>query len=215
MNKYRALIFDWDGTLADSTAQIVAAVQYAFIQTGLTPPDDAAAKSIIGLSLDAAMLHLDPSVDRAQRAQLVTHYRHHYFQNDHRIRLFAGADGLLSVWQQNYILGVATGKSRKGLERGLDETGSRAFFSATRTADECASKPAPDMVLSLCDEWDLAPAEVLMIGDTTHDLLTAANAGADAVGVSTGAHRREQLHSAPQRGVFDSLQEIAAWLQKI
>lgn len=212
MKNYQALIFDWDGTLADSTAQIVEAVQYACRQVGLPELVAEQAKSIIGLSLDKAILTLYPEADVDIKEQLIHHYRHHYFSQGQKTRLFADVQALLPMLHNRYILGVATGKSRMGLEQALDDTHTRIYFSATRTADECLSKPNPDMVLSLCREWAVLPENVLMIGDTTHDLLAAANAGADAVGVCTGAHTHSQLATAPNCGIFNHFKEICQWL---
>ena len=212
MKTYRALIFDWDGTLADSTAHIVDAVQFAFQQNGLPPPSIDDARSIIGLSLENAMLQLGRNDARDKMDDLITAYRTYYFRSDRPIKLFDQAYPLLQESRKHYLLGIATGKSRRGLERGLDDTKTRQFFCATRTADECASKPNPDMILSLCDEWNIKPSETLMIGDTTHDLLTAHNAGADAVGVASGAHSVQKLNTAPNIAIFNNLWQLQKWL---
>lgn len=208
---YRALIFDWDGTLADSTAQITEAICRAFAAAGLPVPTRAQASHVIGVNLDTALQFLGHAADDGQKRQLAANYRRLYAQT--HTQLFAGALTLLEQCHTRYLLGVATGKSRAGLERALDETATRRLFAATRTADECASKPAPDMVLSLCGEWDLPPEEVLVIGDTTHDLLAAHYAGADAAAVTTGAHPRAQLAGVPNIGIFDSLREALAVLE--
>lgn len=214
MKPYQALIFDWDGTLADSTAQIVEAVQYACRQMRLPELPAEQAKSIIGLSLDQAIFTLYPEADEEIKAQLTTHYRNHYFAHGAKTRLFADVKKLLPTLNEHYILGIATGKSRMGLEKALDDTDTRHYFSATRTADECLSKPNPDMVLSLCAEWGMLPENVLMIGDTTHDLLAAANAKADGVGVCTGAHSLHQLASVPHCGIFHHFAEVHQWLNE-
>ena len=210
--RYKALIFDWDGTLADSTAQIVEAVQTAFRGEGLPPPSTQAARQIIGLGLQDALQALLPEGVPVDAARIATAYKQHYLRDDNIIRLFADAAKLLPELRQHYWLTVATGKSRYGLNKALAQTGSEAWFLATRTVDECASKPSPDMVLSLCEELGLHPHEVLVIGDTTHDLWMAANAGAAAVALSTGAHTVEQLRSAPHLCLCGSFAEFVAWL---
>ncbi|MBQ9183695.1 MAG: HAD-IA family hydrolase [Neisseriaceae bacterium] len=211
MKNFQAIIFDWDGTLADSTVHIVRSVQYAFENNGLPIPNDEDARSIIGLSLEQALqrFHLSGEVS-LQR--LIDDYRAYYFRQDNPIVLFDDALPLLQRLQSHYILGIATGKSRRGLERALDDTGVRNYFSATRTADECASKPHPEMILSLCEEWGIAPQQTLMIGDTTHDLLTAHNACATAIGICCGAMNRNELATAPNDGIFDNLSEVLAYL---
>lgn len=216
MKKYKALIFDWDGTLADSTLHIVHSVQYAFRNNNLDVPSDELSRSIIGLSLEQGLKKLSQqNIGYEQLIKLVQDYRAFYFGQDKPICFFENTKELLKHWQIQYILGIATGKSRRGLERGLDDTQSRSFFSATRTADECASKPNPEMILSLCYEWGLSPSEVIMIGDTTHDLLTAQNAGADAAAVATGAHSKQDLMSVASVGIFDNLMQFSHWLDEI
>ena len=211
MKNFHAIIFDWDGTLADSTAHIVRSVQYAFENNGLPIPSDETARSIIGLSLDDALRQLNiPSEVPLQR--LINDYRQYYFRQDNPIVLFSDALPLLQRLQSHYLLGIATGKSRRGLERALDDTGVRHLFSATRTADECASKPHPEMILSLCEEWGILPQHTLMIGDTTHDLLTAHNANATAIGICRGAMSRQELSTAPNDGIFDNLSAVLAYL---
>ena len=211
MKNFHAIIFDWDGTLADSTAHIVRSVQYAFENNGLPIPNDEAARSIIGLSLDDALRQLNIAGE-VPLQKLINDYRQYYFRQDNPIVLFSDALPLLQRLQSHYLLGIATGKSRRGLERALDDTGVRAFFSATRTADECASKPHPEMILSLCEEWHIAPENTLMIGDTTHDLLTAHNANATAIGICRGAMSRQELATAPNDGIFNHLSEVLAYL---
>lgn len=214
MKNFHAIIFDWDGTLADSTAHIVHSVQYAFENNGLSIPNDEAARSIIGLSLDDALRQLNMT-DEVPLQRLINDYRQYYFRQDNQIVLFPDALSLLNALHGKYRLGIATGKSRRGLERALDDTGVRHLFSATRTADECASKPHPEMILSLCEEWSIAPENTLMIGDTTHDLLTAHNAHATAIGICRGAMSRQELATAPNDGIFDHLSEVSDYLNRV
>lgn len=214
MNKpYQALIFDWDGTLADSTSMIVQAVQAAFKDNDLPPPSNESAQHIIGLALPKAMQYLAPAASELQLKSLAEAYKRRFLHPDNTMRLFDDAQALLPSLRDDYWLTVATGKSRRGLDRALSEVGlNQGFFLATRTVDECASKPSPDMILSLCDELGLEPKDCLMIGDTTHDLWMAHNAGCDAVAVLCGAHTRETLLGAPHVAMVENFQEFVSWL---
>ncbi|WP_245608535.1 HAD-IA family hydrolase [Stenoxybacter acetivorans] len=212
IKQYKILIFDWDGTLADSVAQIVASAQYAARQTGLPEPDDEAVRRVIGLDLAQALHQAVPKARKADLPQLLQYYRRHYLSPGNRTVLFADTVRVLSLLRQHYWLAIATGKSRRGLTKGLRDTGIADYFLATRTVDECAAKPNPEMVLSICEELGTEPREVLMIGDTTHDLWLAANAGADAAAVSTGAHGADMLRQAPHVGLFAHLGDLAQWL---
>lgn len=209
---YKALIFDWDGTLADSTAQIVESMQHACREVGLPAPDAQQARQVIGLSLDKAMHAMAPGMSAKQRDALVVHYRRHYLSPNNRTVLFDEAVQWLPTLQQHYWLTIATGKSRVGLNKALADTGVAACFLATRTVDECASKPHPQMIISLCDELGVYADEVLMIGDTTHDLWMAANAGADAVALTTGAHDVATLQQAPHLAMLSGLDALVQWL---
>ena len=211
---YQALIFDWDGTLADSTSMIVNAVQQAFVENGLATPSDSEASHIIGLALPTAMQYLAPTATAAEIAALSLSYKRLFLHPDNTMRLFKDAQALLPSLKPDYWLTVATGKSRRGLDRALTEVGlDNGFFLATRTVDECASKPAPDMILSLCDELGLEPRDCLMIGDTTHDLNMAANAGCDAVALTCGAHDKATLQSAPHVAMLANFQQLTDWLR--
>lgn len=213
--QYELIVFDWDGTLMDSAGMIVHCVQAAARDLGLEPPSDERARHIIGLGLGDALRHALPDLAEEHYEDLVERYRHHYLSRDHELTLFAGADALIHMLAAGgYLLGVATGKSRRGLDRALDHSGLGPHFHATRCADECHSKPHPQMLEELMDEFAVAPAATLMIGDTTHDLLMARNAGVDAVGVSYGAHPRAALEAVAPRHCADSIEELVTWLRR-
>lgn len=212
MKPYRLLIFDWDGTLADSTAQIVRGTQAAFAHFGWAVPPREAVLHVIGLSLSNSLYHLKPDAtedDVAKLRSLSKLYLHH---PDNTTILFDDAARLLPRLAEHYTLAVATGKGRAGLEKSLDDTGTRPLFAATRTVDECASKPAPDMVLSLCSQLGIAPDEAVVLGDTTHDIWMGHNAGTDAVAVLTGAHSEGVLRQAPACAWVENFGAFAQWL---
>ena len=211
--RYRLVVFDWDGTLADSAAIIVEAIQRACADVGVPVPDDAAARYVIGLGLHDALRHVAPTLAEKDYPQLSARYRAHYLGRDPEIPLFAGALQLLeSLNARGHLIAVATGKSRRGLDRALDQAGIGHHFIATRCADEGLPKPDPDMLLHLMERLGSAPDETLMIGDTTHDLLLASNAGVDAVGVAYGAHPRAALEEAKSLAIVDSIDELSRWL---
>ncbi len=213
MKRYELIVFDWDGTLMDSAAMIVDSVQAAARDLGLDPPSDQRARHIIGLGLGDALRHALPDLPEDHYPELVERYRHHYLSRDHLLTLFAGAAALVhELAESGFRLGVATGKSRKGLDRALGHTGLGAFFHGTRCADECRSKPHPQMLEELMDELAVSPAQALMIGDTTHDLLMAHNAGVDAVAVCYGAHPRDALEGAAPVYCAASVRELKDWL---
>lgn len=213
MRRYELIVFDWDGTLMDSAAMIVDSVQAAARDLGLEPPSDERARHIIGLGLDAALRYAMPDLPEDHYGDLVDRYRHHYLSRDHQLTLFAGADDLVRTLAGNgFRLGVATGKSRRGLDRALEHSGLGPYFHATRCADECHSKPHPQMLEELMDEFAVSPGQTLMIGDTTHDLLMARNAGVDALGVSYGAHPVDALWEAAPLYCADSVGAMANWL---
>jgi phosphoglycolate phosphatase len=211
--RYRLIVFDWDGTLADSAAIIVEAIQRACADLGLPVPTDSAARYVIGLGLHDALRHVAPTLAEKDYPQLSARYRVHYMNRDQEIPLFAGAEALLSVLNaRGHLLAVATGKSRRGLDRALEQAGIGRYFVATRCADEGFPKPNPDMLLHLIDSAGAARDETLMIGDTTHDLILAANAGVDAVGVAYGAHPGPALAAERNRAIVGSVNELTQWL---
>ncbi|MBV6476044.1 MAG: HAD-IA family hydrolase [Rhodocyclaceae bacterium] len=212
---YRLVVFDWDGTLLDSAAAIVASIQAAARDLGHRPPDEATARQVIGLGLHDALSQALPGVPAEDYRQVAERYRHHYLAQDHELSLFDGARELVEeLAGAGYLLGVATGKSRLGLNRALAASGLKEFFHATRCADECASKPAPDMLLEIMSELDAEPGRTLMIGDTTHDLRMARNAGVGALAVGYGAHPRRVLEAERPLGCFDEFRELAEWLKR-
>lgn len=212
--RFELIVFDWDGTLMDSAALIANSVQRAAGDLGLAPPSDERARHIIGLGLIDALRHALPDLDESRYDELADRYRHHYLSRDHELDLFAGAQELvLELAQAEYLLGVATGKSRRGLDRALEGSGLGTYFHATRCADECHSKPHPQMLHELMEEFGVAADATLMIGDTTHDLLMAKNAGVASLAVAYGAHPRAQLEAAQPLHCAGSLEEMAAWLR--
>lgn len=207
------IAFDWDGTLIDSTALIAGSLQLAAADLGLKAPSDEAAKHVIGLSLAHAMSDLLPDLRADQYEALIDRYRFHYLKRDSEIALFAGVRDLLAdLREQGYLLAVATGKARQGLDRALHQAELLSYFDATRCADETASKPHPKMLFELMEALSVVPSRVLMVGDTTHDLQMAASAGAAAVAVSCGAHPPEQLMRAPHRAMLAEVSALPAWL---
>ncbi len=213
--RYQLVVFDWDGTLMDSAGAIVNCIQAACVDLGLTPPDEYTARQVIGLGLHDALSAALPGVPEAEYRRVAERYRHHYLAQDNELLLFPGAYALIEELSvSGRLLGVATGKSRHGLTRALAVSGLTDFFHATRCADECSSKPAPDMLLELMDELDIAPERTVMIGDTTHDLQMARNAGVACVGVGYGAHTRSTLATADPLAILDEFSELAIWLRK-
>jgi len=212
---YRLVVFDWDGTLLDSAAAIVACMQAAALDLGLTPPDDSTARQVIGLGLHDALSRALPDVPYADYPKVAERYRHHYLSQDQDLSLFPGAQALVQeLHEAGYLLGVATGKSRHGLNRALDASGLGEFFHATRCADECNSKPAPDMLLEIMRELDAEPAETLMIGDTTHDIQMARNAGVAVLAVGFGAHSRDALLAESPLHLLDEFEQLTTWLRR-
>lgn len=198
LRRFDLIAFDWDGTLFDSTALIVRSIQNACRDIGVPVPSDAQAAYVIGLGLHDALQHAVPGLPAARYPELGRRYRHHYLASQQDISLFQGTLEMLQALKgRQHWLAVATGKSRQGLNEALAHTDLRGLFDASRTADETRSKPHPQMLQELMAEFGVSPARTLMIGDTTHDLQMAVNAGVAAVGVSFGAHDHaafEPLH---------------------
>jgi phosphoglycolate phosphatase len=212
--RFELLVFDWDGTLMDSAEIIVDSIQRACSDLGLRVPDDAAARHIIGLGLKDALSTLVPELPAGEYGRLAERYRHYYLARDQSIPLFDGAPEALRVLnERGFLLAVATGKSRAGLNRALANTGLAPYFHASRCADECFSKPHPAMLQEIMGELGVAPARTLMIGDTTHDLQMAANAGVAGLAALYGAHPREDLEALGPLAAAASIAELRAWLE--
>ncbi len=213
--KYELVVFDWDGTLLDSAGAIVLAIQAACRDLDLPVPEDSRARHVIGLGLADAMRHAVPDLTADRYQAMVDRYRHHYLSGDHRLTLFAGVPELLARLQADgHILAIATGKSRAGLDRALDHSGLRPLFQASRCADECHSKPHPQMLDELMAEFGMAAASTVMIGDTSHDLLMARNAGVDALAVTYGAHPHDHLREHEPAACLNSVLELDQWLSR-
>ncbi|HZQ61565.1 MAG TPA: HAD-IA family hydrolase [Casimicrobiaceae bacterium] len=211
--RYRLIVFDWDGTLADSTVIIASSIQRACGDLGLPVPDDRAARHVIGLGLADALRYVAPTLPEERYPELSLRYRDHYLARDPEIPLFEGAAELLrELRAAGYLLGVATGKSRRGLDRALDQQGLRELFHHTRCADEGRPKPDPDMLHCLMERSRVAPSQTLMIGDTSHDVELAHNAGAGIVAVSYGAHALDDLRLYDAVPIVHSLAELRAWI---
>lgn len=211
--RFDLVVFDWDGTLFDSTALIVRAIQAACADLGIAVPSDADAAYVIGLGLHEALRHAAPALPPERYPELGRRYRHHYVERQHELALFEGTLALLAALKaRRRRLAVATGKSRRGLDEALTHVELRGVFDATRTADETAGKPHPRMLLELMAELDVPPERTLMIGDTTHDLQLAANAGTASVAVAYGAHRHEAFAGHAPLAVVHSPRELHDWL---
>ena len=210
--RFRLLAFDWDGTLADSTALIAGAIQQACLDVGVPAPDETDARHVIGLGHHDAIRHVAPTLAADRHARFSERYRDHYLAGDAEIPLFAGVREMLDeLHDRGFMLAVATGKTRVGLARALARHGIADRFAASRCGDEGFPKPHPDMLLALMDRLGVGPAKTLMIGDTTHDLQLAANAGAASLGVSYGAHEHAAFDGYATRHVAHSTADLRAW----
>ncbi len=211
---FKLLIFDWDGTLMDSVMRIVACVQASAEDLSLPVPAESAARDIIGLGLDEAMARLFPESDAKEKSRVVERYRHHYlFANKIPTPLFDGAYEVVEKLQsEGYLLAVATGKGRTGLNRVLDQSKLGQLFHTTRSVDEARSKPDPDMLLQILDELGVDADKALMIGDTEYDMNMANNAGVKALGVSYGVHDKQRVLACSPLACVDNIAEIPVWL---
>ncbi|KQN75512.1 HAD family hydrolase [Duganella sp. Leaf61] len=213
--QFDLIVFDWDGTLMDSTATIVRCIQAAARDLGLPVPRDDKAAHVIGLGLHEAMQAVLPDIDPTWYPRMVERYRHHFLSRDHELVLFPGVrDMLQELSQEGYFLAVATGKSRVGLNRAMNDVKVLSLFDATRCADETFSKPHPAMLQELTRELGQDMRRTVMIGDTSHDLLMANNAGAAGVAVQYGAHPVEQLTACNPVYSAATVAELHQWLSE-
>ena len=207
------IAFDWDGTVADSTAIITRSIQEAVRDVGGTVPSDEQAAYVIGMALMPALARAAPDVPPEKHAELGNRYRHHFFKHQDDICLFDGILPLLDdLRSRGHWLTVATGKSRMGLNQALQDPQLKGMFDGSRTADETAGKPSPLMLHELMAEFGVEPERTLMIGDTTHDLQMAVNAGCPCVGVSYGAHAPDHFAQFNPLFVAESARELHQWL---
>ena len=210
---YELLIFDWDGTLMDSAAAIAEAIQAACADLDLPVPPTAQARYVIGLGLTDAMRHILPDLPETEYPRIVERYRLHFLKRDGGTTLFAGAREMIEDLRDcGYMLAIATGKSRRGLDRALEGTGLRGYFDATRCADEGFAKPHPGMLMTILDTLATSSDKALMIGDTTHDLTMANAASVAAAAITHGAHEREALAQCQPLVMVNNLQELREWL---
>jgi phosphoglycolate phosphatase len=217
--RYRLIVFDWDGTVMDSTGLIAECIGRAADDLGLVRPTLRDAKHVIGLGLLPALQLLFPDVDDAMRHDFARKFREHYVPRDHEAPVYPGIPRLLErLRSDERFLAIATGKPRVGLDRALVASGLREHFHYSRCGDEGFAKPHPDMLERLMSYAGVPAKETLMIGDTTHDLNLAKNAGVDAVAVSYGAHPLDALRAAqsssPALLIAESVDALHTWLEE-
>jgi phosphoglycolate phosphatase len=211
--RFDLLVFDWDGTIVDSAQHIVDSIQAACQDLGLAVPSADDARHIIGLGMHDALSYLLPGLPASDYPRLAERYRCHYLSGDHTVQLFGGVRaGIERLRAAGFLLGVATGKSRRGLERALDDSGLRPYFHASRCADEGFSKPHPEMLQFLMDALGVRPERTLMIGDTSHDLEMARAASVAALAVAYGAHPHDKLLPLEPVACVFTFTEAMAWL---
>lgn len=211
--RYELLVFDWDGTLVDSTAAIAQAILGAADDIGTPVPDRSLASHVIGLGLAQALARVVPYLPAERIGDFAARYRAHYSGSENAVRLFDGALEMLDTLQERGVrMAIATGKTRAGLDRALKNAGLQGHFASVRCADQTEPKPHPAMLQELARELDVDLENMLMIGDTSHDLQMAAAAGVAAVGVAYGAHPRAELERLQPLAVFDSMVALRDWL---
>jgi phosphoglycolate phosphatase len=211
--KYKLVVFDWDGTLIDSAGTIVQCIQDAARDMALEIPAAARARHVIGLGLHDSLRHAVPGLAAERYAEFANHYRRHFLARQDAMLLFPGVVDLLKELKAQKLLAIATGKSRKGLDRALAADNLGAYFSGSRCADETNPKPHPAMLLELMEELSVARERTLMIGDTSHDLEMARAAGVDALAVTYGAHDEPGLRACAPLGCLPTVQDLQAWLK--
>lgn len=215
LRRFDLLIFDWDGTLMDSAGVIARCIQAASDDMGLPTPTREAASHVIGLGLREALEMLFPDLPESAHPALAGHYRRHFLSQDSEIPLFDGTRELIEeLHAGGHLLAVATGKARRGLDRAFDHSGLEPYFHASRTADETFSKPHPAMIEELLEELQIEPARALMIGDTSHDLEMARNAGIASLAAGYGAHPADSLAEFGPLAVCRSFADLAVWLRQ-
>jgi len=213
--QFDLIVFDWDGTLMDSETKIVRCMQAAAVDVGLPDPGVAAIRDIIGLGLREAIQVVFPDQDNSMKAAIVERYRQHFLELDATdTPLFPGVEhGLAQLTGQDYLLAVATGKARRGLNRVLDDTGLRPLFISSRCADETFSKPHPQMLEEILEETGIDAARALMVGDTIYDMQMARTANVAGLAVSYGVHARERLLVSGALACLDSFPEVCSWIK--
>ncbi|MDM0084463.1 HAD-IA family hydrolase [Variovorax sp. J31P179] len=211
--RFDLIAFDWDGTLYDSTRLIARCIQAAVVDVGGARPSESDAAWVIGLGLAEALARAAPDVPKEKYAELGHRYRFHFLQHQDDLVLFDGVLEMLDALRaRGHKLAVATGKSRRGLDEALSTVALRDRFDASRTADETFGKPHPRMLLELMEELETPADRTLMIGDTTHDLQLAINAGCAGVGVSYGAHAPDSFDALAPLHVAHSVAGLSQWL---
>lgn len=212
---FELLTFDWDGTLMDSAAAIAASLQSACRDLELPVPSEEQARYVIGLGLQDAMTHILPGLDPEHYPRVVERYRVHFLGHDAHTTLFPRvAESMAALNEAGFLLAVATGKSRRGLDRSLDATGLKPYFHATRCADEGHTKPHPGMLQEIMRELGTGSGRTLMVGDTTHDMEMARAAGVARVSVTYGAHAREALLAYDPLACLDDFEALRQWLAR-
>lgn len=212
--KYELVVFDWDGTLIDSAGTIVQCIQDAARDLGVEVPERERASHVIGLGLHDSLRHAVPSLAPERYMEFSLAYRRHFLARQDAMLLFPGIPELLEELHRTRRLAIATGKSRKGLDRSLEMGNLGRFFAGSRCADETSPKPHPAMLLELMSEFSIEKSKVLMIGDTSHDLEMARAAGVDALAVTYGAHPEQGLRACGPLGCFPDVASLREWLAK-
>jgi len=211
---YRLVVFDWDGTIIDSASTIADCIRDASRSLGLEVPERERASHVIGLGLHDAMRIAVPGLPAQRYPEFVESYRRHFLERKDAMQLFDGMRQLLEELSKAHLLAIATGKSRRGLDRDLDFHQLKPLFMASRCADETNPKPHPAMLLELMDELDVSPEQALMIGDTSHDLEMARAAGVGAIAVTYGAHPEAGLRACAPLQCIPDVRALETWLKK-
>jgi phosphoglycolate phosphatase len=212
--KYRLIVFDWDGTIIDSAATIAECIRKSARDMGLPVPSVAQASHVIGLGLHDSLRLAVPELRAHQYPEFVAHYRRHFLAGEDSMALFSGMEELLQELKARHLLAIATGKSRRGLDRALAATGVGPYFAASRCADETNPKPHPAMLLELMEAFGFSKDQILMIGDTTHDLEMARAAEVDSLAVTYGAHPEDGLRACKPLGYCPTVSSLSAWLKQ-